>query len=522
MVFWDFVIQYNYEIFLLFVISASSFISYLQRNSWNSNSSSLRAYSSELCLTFAAILILMCILFINGELAYHLQEEHSQPFYYNNADFDSTPFLFFSKLFAIFLTCCSLLLSYNTIKFSTFTRIEYPFFFLTALLAILFLISSYHLLYIYLSLELLNFSLYIIIGGKVFSSLANEASQRYFVYSSYASALFLLGIALLYGLFGSLNLHELGLLASQSLAPFNQKMLLGVALLFIYAGLLFKLSIFPFHFWVSEIYEGSPLPSILFLTTAPKIALLTLYLKLTLLLASQLSFFLCLLQFLCILSIAYGTIAGLYEYRLKRFLAYSTIGNMGFIFLSLSFLNIPSIIAGLLYFFIYLLTITAFLGLLMLFQLETNLTKEKSNLESLELKDIFSLKYYQNYPAYLFAFTILILSLAGIPPLAGFFIKLYLLKACLLIGNPLMAFLIFLLSILALGFYLRLLRIFYVTPLALSFNKKSLKSIILSIRGLPPSTFLLLIAILFFTITYGLFFNNTLLFYFILLVLTSF
>ena len=195
---------------------------------------------------------------------------------------------------------------------------------------------------------------------------------------------------------------------------------------------------------------------------------------------------------------------------------------MGFILLAVSLNSVSGLTAGLLYLIVYLITTIGFFGLLMLFCLQSNLGKENPNLESLELREIFSLQHYNKYPAYLFAFTILILSLAGIPPLAGFFIKFYLLQTCLLSGNSLLAFLVFLLSVLALGFYLRLLRILHVTPLSLSFHKKSLKNVFFSFHSIPSSLVILIILVLFFVIAYGLLFNNLLLFFLTTLVLTSF
>lgn len=236
----------------------------------------------------------------------------------------------------------------------------------------------------------------------------------------------------------------------------------------------------------------------------------------------QIPLLISLLQLLSLLSILIGIMAGLYEYRLKRFLAYSTITNMGFILLFLSLLQPSAIAASLLYLFVYLLTTLAFLGLVMLFHLEINLAKEDPSLESLELKEIFSLHHYKDHPAYAFAFTIAILSLAGIPPFAGFFIKFYLLKACLIAGNPLLAFLIFLLSVLALGFYLRLLRLLLVAPLKLNFRQPPLRQLVVLFFTTPPSALFLLAAILFFLLSYSLLFNNFLLFFFTHLVLSSF
>lgn len=369
---WKVLLNFNYEIFLSYLTITTLGISYCTKAHWSGSTLKLREYSNELCLSFAILLVLMLCLF-SGELNYHLEEDISQKFY-NNPDFITSPFLLASKIFTVLITSSCLLLSMNSIKYSNLPRIEYPFFFLTALLAMLLLISSNHLVYCYLALEFLNFSIYLLLGGKTFSSLANEASQRYFVYSSYASALFLLGIALLYGLFATLNLSELQqlILSSESSMLLSKKMLLSLSLLFLFTALLFKLSIFPFHFWVSEIYEGSPLPSVLFLSSAPKIAILTLWLKITFCLAAKLSFFLPLLQFLALASIAYGTIAALYEYRLKRFLAYSTISNMGFILLAFSLHSIPGFSAGLIYFIIYLITTLALFGLLMQFSIEVN------------------------------------------------------------------------------------------------------------------------------------------------------
>lgn len=246
------------------------------------------------------------------------------------------------------------------------------------------------------------------------------------------------------------------------------------------------------------------------MATAPKIALVSLWLKITFALASFLGFFLPLLQLLSLASIVYGTVAGLYEYRLKRFLGYSTITNMGFILLALSLHSLPGVTAGILYLTLYLLTTIAFFGLLMLFTLELNLAKEDPHLESLELKHIFSLQFYQKYPAYLLGFTLVILSSAGIPPLGGFFIKLYVLQACLLSGNLFLAFFIFLLSVLGLAFYLRILRIFYVTPLQLSFTQASLRQVLLSVRKHPGSIFFLLTALLFLLLSFALLFSEPL------------
>lgn len=211
------------------------------------------------------------------------------------------------------------------------------------------------------------------------------------------------------------------------------------------------------------------------------------------------------------MSIAYGTFAGLYEYRLKRFLAYSTITNMGFILLALSLHSLPGLIAALLYLIVYLLTTVAFFALLLLFSSELNLIKESHNLESLELKHIFSLQNYRKHPAYLLAFTLVILSSAGIPPLGGFFIKLYVLQACLLSGTPYLAFCIFCLSVLGLAFYLRILRILYVTGLRLSFTQLELKPSFLKLREHPSLIFFLLTALLFFLLGYGLLFSELLL-----------
>ena len=252
-----------------------------------------------------------------------------------------------------------------------------------------------------------------------------------------------------------------------------------------------------------------------------KLAILTLFLKITFSLAASLSFFLPVIQILALFSIAYGTIAGLYEFRLKRFLGFSTISNMGFIILGFSLNNVLGFSAALLYTFVYLFTVIAFFGLLMLFSMEINLSKENFTLESLELKEIFSLQYYSKHYAYLLSFTVIILSLAGIPPLAGFFIKFTLLKACFLSGNYFLGFLIFLLSVLSLGFYLRLLRIMYVTPLQLSFHKRIVKSLFLLCQKKPVLAFVVISIIIFLLISYMFLFHTLLLSFFTFLAQTS-
>jgi NADH:ubiquinone oxidoreductase subunit 2 (subunit N) len=221
-----------------------------------------------------------------------------------------------------------------------------------------------------------------------------------------------------------------------------------------------------------------------------------------------------LLQCLALASIAYGTFAALYEYRLKRFLAYSSISNMGFVLLGFSLHHIPGFTSSILYFVIYLLTTLAFFGLLMQFTLELNLMRKDIALESLELKQIFSLQYYQSHPAYLFAFSLLILSFGGIPPLAGFFIKLFLLKACFVSGNYLMAFFVFLFSVISLAFYLRLLRILFVHPLKLTFSQASQRNFLLMLSNRPLTSLYLLATLVLLLVFYGLLFHN----FFIILI----
>jgi NADH-quinone oxidoreductase subunit N len=472
--------------------------------------------SKEISLSFVFLLILS-LGFLYPEFIFNKQYYsifnglHVQLFY-QVAGFMTNPLFLFFKTLAILITIVCLLCAAFYLEQQEFKRIEYPIFILTALWATILLITSTNLIFIYLSLELLNFCIYLLIAAKKNSIKAIEASLRYFTYSSYASAVFLLGLSLIYGLFGTVDILQLHILTELLGNNFQitenyviqGKFLYNLALFCLILPLTFKLGLVPLHFWMPEVYDGSPLITTLFIATVPKIAYITLLIK-VLLFSHAPAIIVVTLSILSIITIIYATIVILYESNFKRFLAYSTIANMGFITLSLSIMSANAIQASITYLVIYLLTTLAVFGIILLLGPNINLSKK----EFKEPQYIYNLKGIGQYFFHSLYFAIAILSLAGIPPLAGFFIKLEVLTALYLEGNVLLAYIAFLFSVILSVAYLRIVRIVLLTELTTSYNKENVKMEFFIIKEKRVLTFFIIMAIIIIIVLYPfLLFNN--------------
>lgn len=248
-----------------------------------------------------------------------------------------------------------------------------------------------------------------------------------------------------------------------------------------------------------EVYDGSPLITALFIATVPKIAYFTLLIK-VLLFSHAPTIIVLSLSILSILTIIYATIVVLYESNLKRFLAYSTIANMGFITLSLSLMTVAGIQASITYLVIYILTTLAVFCIILLLGPKINLSKK----EFKEPQYIYNLKGMGQYFFHALYFAIAILSLAGIPPFAGFFIKLEVLTALYFNGSILLAYIAFLFSVILSVAYLRIIRIVLLTELTTSYNKENIKIEFLIIKERRAITFFIIMAIILIIVLYPL------------------
>lgn len=303
----------------------------------------------------------------------------------------------------------------------------YEFFnlYLLAVLVFLLLINVNDLLLVYLLIEMQSLIFYILANFKRLSAFSTEAGLKYFISGSVFSGIFLLGCSILYGLFGSLNYYNLELLLSVPLTNYSLHTLVVISILLITSMLFFKLTIAPFHLWSPDVYEGAPISSTIVLSTVPKLILLTVLMRwmaVTYYIFIDFSF---LFSSLGLLSILFGIFFANRQKRLKRFIIYSSISQLGYTIILLCMINYDTYAGVYFFIVIYLIASIALWSFVALFNCF------KTNTAKLYLKEktsfyISNLAHYVKYnKGWAFSLLIIFASLAGIPPLSGFLPKVF-------------------------------------------------------------------------------------------------
>lgn len=348
----------------------------------------------------------------------------------------------FWKSGIIFLVFLSFIVIINLLKEYSFEVI-----FLNAMVLVgsLVIITCDHLIVMFLGLELQTFSIFALIAKDRISIKSSEGALKYFILGALSSGLFLLGVSFIFSLGSSLNFKDLCFILDQNLT------LVHVSMFLISMALLFKLAIFPLHFWIADIYEGSSWEVVALISTIPKISVLSIVLQIL----NYSSFFIILSS----LSIVIGTIGAMNQTKVKRLLAYSGISHMGFILLGITLILNNGLEASFIYLYIYTIT------MLSLFLLISN-TKFNKNF-IIELSGI----GYINKALGL-TWLILFSSLAGIPPLTGFLSKWFILNSLIDQDYIILAILGILFSAIAAGYYLRIVKISFFQKKSSYFNWK--------------------------------------------------
>ncbi len=331
-------------------------------------------------------------------------------------------------------------------------RGEYYVLGLFALLGMMVLVSAHSLLTVYLGLELLSLCLYAMVAMTRGSIAASEAAMKYFVLGALASGMLLYGMSLVYGVTGTLQLdqvHE----ATTRIGSSSLPLVLG--LVFVLVGVAFKLGAVPFHMWVPDVYEGAPAAVTLFIGTAPKLAAFGMLMRLLVdgLGALQPSWSQMLIV-LAVLSIGLGNVIALAQGNIKRLLGYSTITHVGFLFLGV----IPGTPAGNAAAMFYIISYT--LMALGAFGLVVALGRR--DFEADRLSDFKGM--VQRHPWFAAMTTVLMLSMAGVPPFLGFWAKWGVLREVVVAGHLWLAVLAVLFSVVGLFYYLRIVRHVYMDP----------------------------------------------------------
>ena len=371
-------------------------------------------------------------------------------------------FTYFCKIALLLSTASTILMSLQYFKQETVNTFESIVLILLSTCSMLFMISAYDLIAIYLAIELQSLCFYVIAASKRTSEFSTEAGLKYFILGAFSSGILLFGCSLIYGFTGVTNLEELAkIFTGYEIAfPFEETQghFLGqlqfnpagvfMGILFVAVGFLFKITAVPFHMWAPDVYEGSPTFVTAFFSIAPKIAIL----------ANMLRVFIFsvydptwqqLFVFSSIASMTLGAIAGLAQNKVKRLLAYSSIAHVGYMLIGFSCGTIEGIQSLLIAIFIYvLMTINAFAIVLALRQ---NRLKYISDLGALA----------RTNPILAMTFAITMFSYAGIPPLAGFCSKFYLFFAALGCGAYLLALVGIITSVISCFYYIRFVKVMY-------------------------------------------------------------
>jgi len=320
---------------------------------------------------------------------------------------------------------------------------------LFAVLGMMVMISANHMLVLYVGLELLSLSLYAMVALQRDSKQATEAAMKYFVLGALASGLLLYGMSMLYGLTGTLELPKMAAILQ---AGVKDSVILAFGIVFIVAGLGFKLGVAPFHMWVPDIYQGAPTAVTLFIGSAPKLAAFAFTMRLLVDgLQPAVGDWQGMLVIMAVLSLAIGNLAAIMQTNIKRMLAYSTISHMGFLLLGVLSGTFAGYSAAMFYAIAYVLMSLGSFGLVVYLS--------QNGLEAENLEDYRGLNSRHPWLAALMA--ILMFSMAGIPPFVGFYAKLSILQALVGAGFVWLAVVAVMFSLVGAFYYLRVVKLLY-------------------------------------------------------------
>ena len=355
----------------------------------------------------------------------------------------------FMKLLTIGSGVFVMLTSSKYIEIQKINKIEYPILILCSILGMMIMISSNDLIVFYMGLELQSLALYVLASFNRDNLLSTESGLKYFILSALSSGLLLYGCSLIYGFSESTNFNIILINSS------NDQYGLTFGLVFILVGLAFKISAVPFHMWAPDVYQGSPTSVTVFFAILPKIAALTVFIRfLYIPFANMIDQWQTIIIFLSIASMVFGAVAAIGQQNLKRLVAYSSIGHMGYALAGLSTGTNQGIQSSITYMTIYLVMNLALFSCLFMVRRDENYFENIQDLSGLS----------KNHPLLSFSLLVVLFSLAGIPPLAGFFAKFYIFMAVIEQSMYLLAIVGLLSTVIAAFYYLRIIKIIYFDP----------------------------------------------------------
>ncbi|MFZ1068717.1 MAG: NADH-quinone oxidoreductase subunit NuoN, partial [Pseudolabrys sp.] len=355
-------------------------------------------------------------------------------------------------------------------------KFEYGALFLLATLGMLMLISASDLIALYLGLELMSLPLYVIAASNRENLKSTEAGLKYFVLGALSSGMLLYGASLIYGFTGTVNFAGIAK-ATQNGAGLG----LIFGLVFLFVGFCFKISAVPFHMWTPDVYEGSPTPVTAFFAAAPKVAGIAIFARVTVVAFPGITHeWQQIVVFVSIASMALGSFAAIGQSNIKRLMAYSSIGHMGYALVGLAAGTAEGVQGVLIYMSIYVAMTLGTFAVILSMRRDGRLVETISDLAGLS----------RTHPTMAFFLAVLLFSLAGIPPLAGFFAKFYVFLAAIKAGLFTLAVIGVLTSVVGAYYYLAIVKIMYFDEPVRSFERMPmLLRLVLGVSGLANILF---------------------------------
>ena len=365
-----------------------------------------------------------------------------------NNSFIIDPYARALKLLTLIGAGAALLMSLDYWREEGGLKFEFPIIVVLATAGMMMMISANDLIALYVGLELQSLALYVVAAFKRDSARSAEAGLKYFVLGALSSGMLLYGASLIYGFTGSTQFAEIATVVQPS--GVNLGLIFG--LVFLMAGFAFKISAVPFHMWTPDVYEGAPTPVTAFFAAAPKLAAMALTVRVLITAFPAVTTqWQQIVVFLSIASMALGAFAAIGQTNIKRLMAYSSIGHMGFALVGLA-AGSPEGVQGLIvYLAIYLAMTLGTFAVILSMRRDGRMVEDIDQLSGLS----------RTSPMMAFLLAMLLFSLAGIPPLAGFFAKFYVFLAAIHAGLYALAVIGVLLSVVGAYYYLRIVKIMY-------------------------------------------------------------
>ncbi len=376
----------------------------------------------------------------------------------------------FLKLLALGGSATAILMSFHYMAAERQLRFEYAILILLSTLGMMLLISAADLIALYLGLELMSLALYVVAAFHRDSVRASEAGLKYFVLGALSSGMLLYGASLVYGFTGTVSF------AGIAKATGEGGLGLVFGLVFLFAGFCFKVSAVPFHMWTPDVYEGAPTPVTAFFAAAPKVAGMAMFVRTTIVaFPGVTSQWQQIVVFVAIASMALGSFAAIGQRNIKRLMAYSSIGHMGFALIGLAAATEEGVQGVLVYIAIYIAMTLGTFACILSMRRDGQMVEEIGDLSGLA----------RTKPAMAFLFAMLLFSMAGIPPLAGFFAKFYVFLAAIKAGLYALAVIGVVTSVVGAYYYLTIVKIMYFDEAARPFEPMPGElTVVLAVTGL--------------------------------------